>query len=228
MVTLKELSLISQQQKRRQTSTIECFTDPCAQLATMYALSLLIILLAVSFRTPETHAASLRITETREKSAAFDSLERTLREVLEAISCRELTSTELGSLFEGYATLGNISSCTEDRLDSLEIPDKEDCRRRQLLHFLDYREEGSDPECLSRAFPRLRLIPNATEISVFPAYYMDWKCSSDCDEQILTPNNFELLQRTNTCSDYTADWKVIEAARPHSLNATSRCVVRQA
>ena len=174
------------------------------------------ILLAVSFRTTETRAV--------EKAAAYDSLERALRQVLTAISCRELTATELEHLFREYASLGNISSCIEEILKSLEIPNREDCKGTQLLHFLDFRHNGSNQRCMLQALPRLRLISNSSEMAVFPAYYMDWECSSDCDEQIWTPRNYELMQRTNTCSENTADWRVIEAAETHSLNVTSHCI----
>lgn len=174
----------------------------------------LALLLAISFHT----------TETRRESAAFDSLERALREVLNAISCQELPAIELEDLLLNSP----VTIDTKVKLRSLEIPDKDDCKATQLLHFLDFRRNGSNPRCMLNAFPRLRLIPNPSGTPIFPAHFMDWQCSSECVEVFAGPGetNYELLERLDTCSNNTADWRYREATNSHPVNPTTRCVCR--
>lgn len=173
-------------------------------------MGVLCLVLLISFRT----AQPLPLT----RPSTFTTLEWALRRVLQEITCRELTALELKQQFRNN---NNISFDVQVMLKKIDIQDQEDCKRARPLYFLDYRR-GIHPNCTSHSLPRLQLIESVTP--VFPAYYMDWECGGDCSEETFQVRNYELLQRTNQCTQGTADWTSIEAATSHRLNVTRRCI----
>ena len=158
-----------------------------------------------------------------EKTVSFAYLEKALRRVLEEITCRELTTEELEYK---YHFDSNVTSNGRMNLKSIVIPDQEDAWK---LHYLDLRRDGGDPNCVKKALPRLRMIEGripTSKVPVFPAYYMDWECSEDCVENIRNEDNYELLQRTDSCSDGVRDWDTIQAPTDYPLSVTRKCICR--
>ena len=165
------------------------------------------------------HTAQPRPTTTT-KYSSFTTLEWALRRVLHEITCQELTESQLKHQFINNK---NISLNVLGLLKNMSIQEQEGCREIRRPYFLDFRNDtlNCTIHCDS-ALPRLRLIESATP--VFPAYYMDWECGPDCIEEVWEITTYELLQRTNSCSDGTADWTGISAAQSHPLTVTGRCI----
>ena len=167
--------------------------------------------------------------ESRAESFAF--LELALQRVLREIACQELTAAELETQFRINSTVTREVKAILKHID-LPVQDGGDTRRpeppTQQLHFLDFRGSGSHPNCAAGALPRLRLIESAAP--VFPAYYMEWACGDGCASVYENVANYELLQRTGTCCDGTADWTTVEATLTHPLRVSKTCslVNRQA
>ena len=161
------------------------------------------------------HAAQPRPT-TNTKYSSFNTLEWALRRVLHEITCQELTDSQLKRQFFFHS---NVTLNVLGLLNNISIQEQEGCREVRPLYFLDFRNRNSN--CTNYALPRLRLIESATP--VFPPYYMDWECGRECSEVVEEVRNYELLQRTNSCSGGTADWTTIEAARSHPLRLTREC-----
>lgn len=168
--------------------------------------------------------SSFSITEARpavNSWRSFTRLEWALRQVLQEITCTELTASELKEQFRNNL---NISQDVKGMLKKIDIQEQEGCKRIRPLYFLDFRR-GIHPNCSSRSLPRLRLIPSKTP--VFPPYYMDWECGNGGYGQQVPIRNYELLERTNDCSQGTAEWRYIEAATSHPLTVTERCKCTQ-
>lgn len=183
-------------------------------------LSVLFVAVALSFRTAETRPNS----GPRQIVESYPSLEQALRRLLKEVTCRELNASELNIQFTNN---GSIPFSVRKLVKSIDIPlyTEQDrptgCYERieHPIHFLDYRQQSND---CSRALPALRLIDSTTQ--VFPAYYMDWECGTGCTEQRRCINNYVLLQRTDTCSDGTADWRTIDASEGPPLNVIEGCI----
>ena len=164
--------------------------------------------------------------------SSFAFLELALRQALREIACEELTASELEGQFIRNST---VSRNVKALLKHIDLPvDRDDLPALcggsngdgsgcggQSLHFLDFRDSGSDTACVASALPRLRLIESP--VPVFPAYYMDWECGTGCvgEDQLVT--NYELLQRTRTCCDGTADWVTTEAGSTLPLTVARTC-----
>ena len=165
------------------------------------------------------HTVQPRPTTTT-KYSSFTTLEWALRRVLDEITCQELTESQLKHEFMSNSL---ITLNVMGLLNNISIQEQEGCREIRQLYFLDYRG-GLVSNCTNPYLPRLRLIESATP--VFPAYYMDWDCGQDCSESVEGNINYELLQRTNSCSEGTADWTGIEATRSHPLTVTRACIIK--
>ena len=189
-----------------------------------------LILTISSHTTAEARPAVRMSTTTRAESAlAFTELELALHRVLRQIACRELTAAELGTQF---LTNSSVTREVKAILKSIDLPSdygdgvpfKRPCATAEppteQLYFLDFRS-ASDPECVAGSLPRLRLIDSA--VPVFPAYYMDWECGYGCSSNYTKVANYELLQKTGTCCDGTADWTTVEATYTYPLTVSRAC-----
>lgn len=166
--------------------------------------------------------ACFSIGQARPASAwprSFSTLERSLRQVLQEITCTELTAAELKEQFRSNM---NITQDVKGMLKKIDIQEEtEDCNRVRPLYFLDFRK-GIHPNCTGHSLPRLRLIESRTP--VFPPYYMDWECSTGYSDEVrFQVRNYELLQRTNDCPQGTEEWRYIEGATSHPLSVTEQC-----
>lgn len=164
--------------------------------------------------------ACFSISEARptDSLGSFTTLEWALRRVLREITCVELTASELKEQFRNNM---NITQDVKGMLKKIDIQDETESCKRRPLYFLDFRK-GIHPNCTSHSLPRLRLIESQTP--VFPSYYMDWECSEGYSEEVQFPvRNYELLERTNDCSQGTAEWRYIEGATSHPLLVTEQC-----
>ena len=184
--------------------------------------------------TTSVEARPTAVQPGRKSSADFALLEHALRQVLREIACQELTTGELETQFRSRNS--SITRDVKAMLKSIDVPAQADdadgiaCKRCATadppssagqLHFLDFRRSVSDRDCFAGALPRLRLIESA--VPVFPAYYMDWECGDGCRGNYTDVANYELLQKTGTCCDGTADWTPVEAAHTYPLKVSRNC-----
>ena len=171
-------------------------------------------------------------------SSNFALLELALRQVLREIACQELTAAELERQFRSPNS--TITRDVKAILKSIDLPAHGGCnglapckhsastsaeQSSGKLHFLDFRRSVNDRDCVASALPRLRLIESA--VPVFPAYYMDWECGDGCRSNYTDVNNYELLQKTGTCCDGTADWATVEATHTYPLKVFRTCTVNR-
>ena len=147
---------------------------------------------------------------------SLNTLERALRDVLTELECRRPDLTELAHDFQWNI---NITMDVAERLREIFVPIN--CTHTVPLHYLDFRSSVVS-ECANQSKPRIRRIESAT--TVFPTHYMDWECTGSCSgERTQAVRNYELLQRTDGCSDGMEKWIGVEAATMYPLEVTLTC-----
>ena len=187
--------------------------------------TVLLGLLLPSSHTSEARAIYGNGKSSESQTESFAFLELALRRVLSEISCEELTAEELETQFRTNST---VTRNVRAILKHIDLPTRSydgagsgDGDSSEKLHFLDYRLGVSDTDCMAGALPRLRVIESA--VPVFPAYYMEWECGEGCMASSEDVTNYELLRKTGTCCDGTADWTTFEAGCTHPLNVVRTC-----
>lgn len=147
---------------------------------------------------------------------SLNTLERALRDVLNELECRRPDLTELAHNFQWNI---NITMDVAELLREIFVPIN--CTHTVPLHYLDFRSSIAS-ECVNQSKPRIRRIESTT--TVFPTHYMDWECTGSCSGgRTQAVRNYELLQRTDGCSDGMEKWIGVEAATIYPLEVALTC-----